>query len=139
MPDYAGTTQTVRSGGPVASAAADADASGRYVVAPFAGKVTGARVITAAAITGANTDSRTIQLFNRGLAGSGTTLVASKAFTSGVNAAADDETDLTLSATAANLVVAEGDVLEFVSLHVGSTGLAGPEFLGEVDFQRALS
>lgn len=138
MTEYAPTTETVRAGGPNASTAAGADASGRYVVAPFTGKVTGARVIAAAAITGANTDSRTIQLHNRGAAGSGTTLVASKAFTSGVNAAADDETALTLSATAADLLVTEGDVLEFTSLHVGSTGLAGPEFLGEVDFQRAL-
>src|SRR4029077_18564003 len=110
------------------SAAANADASGRYVVAPFDGKVTGARIITAAAITGANTDSRTAQLFNRGQAGSGTTLVASKAFLSGVNAAADDESALTLPATAADLVVVAGDVLEAVSLHVGGTGLAGPEF-----------
>lgn len=128
-------TQTIQSG-PVASAAANADASGRYVEAPFDGVVTAASVITAAAITGANTDSRTIQLFNRGQAGSGTTLVGSKAFTSGVNAAADDETALTLSATAADLAVVAGDVLEFVSLHVGSTGLAGPEFTGRVTFSR---
>lgn len=129
-----GTTKTLTSGS-VASAAANADASGRYVTAPYDGTVTGARVTTAAAITGANTESRTIQLFNRGQAGSGTTLVASKAFVSGVNAAADDETALTLTATAADLVVAAGDILEFVSLHVGSTGLAGPEFTGSVDFQ----
>lgn len=137
MVDYGNsTTFTV---GPVASAAANADASGRYIKAPFAGRVTAASVITAAGITGANTDSRTIQLFNRGQAGSGTTLVASKAFTSGVNTTADDETALTLSATAADLVVAEGDVLELVSLHVGSTGLAGPEFTAFITFQRALA
>ncbi len=139
MPDYAPNTITLPGSGPVAATAAGADASGRYVTCPFAGKVTGARVITAAAITGANTDSRTIQLFNRGQAGAGTTLVASKAFTSGVNAAADDETALTLTATAADLVVAAGDVLEFVSLHVGGTGLAGPEFSGVVDLVRAYS
>lgn len=128
-------TQTVTSG-PVAAAAANADASGRYVEAPFDGTVTAASIITAAAITGANTDSRTVQLFNRGQSGSGTTLVASKAFVSGTNAAADDETALTLSGTAADLVVAAGDILEFVSLHVGSTGLAGPEFTGRVTFSR---
>lgn len=120
----------------VASAIAAADASGGYVEAPFAGTVTAASVITAAAITGANTESRTIQLHNRGAAGLGTTLVASKAFVSGVNAVADDETALTLSATAADLVVAEGDILEFTSLHVGTTGLAGPAFTGEVTFSR---
>lgn len=120
----------------VAATAAGADASGVYVRAPFAGTVTAASVITAAALTGANTESRTIQLFNRGQAGSGTTLIASKAFVAGVNAAADDETPLTLSSTAADLVVADGDVLEFVSLHVGATGLAGPAFTGLVTISR---
>jgi hypothetical protein len=138
MADYGAFTRSVASG-PMASAAANADASGRYVVAPYDGKVTGARIIAAAAITGANTDSRTVQLFNRGQAGSGTTLVASKAFTSGVNAAADTTTALTLTATAADLLVVAGDILELVSLHVGSTGLAGPEFTGIVDFQPALA
>lgn len=139
MVDYSPAVDTVQASGPVASTAAGADASGKYVTAPYAGKVVGARIIASAALTGANTDSRTVQLHNRGADGSGTTLVASKAFTSGVNAAADDYTELTLSATAADLVVADGDVLEFTSLHVGSTGLAGPEFVGEVDFQRALA
>lgn len=120
----------------VAATAAGADASGSYVVAPFDGTVTAASVITATALTGANTESRTVQLHNRGQAGSGTTLVASKAFTAAVNAAADDETALTLTATAADLVVAAGDVLEFTSLHVGATGLAGPAFVGRVTFSR---
>lgn len=135
MPDSAPLKQTRQAD--VAAAAAAADASGAYVKAPYAGTVSAASFIPATTLTGANTDSRTIQLFNRGQAGSGTTLVASKAFTSGVNAAADDETSLTLSATAADLVVAEGDVLEFVSLHVGGTGLAGPAFTGYVEFTRA--
>jgi hypothetical protein len=97
--------------------------------------VTAAAIIASAAITGANTDSRTVQLHNRGQAGSGTTLVASKAFTTGVNAAADDETALTLSAVADATDVAEGDILEFTSLHVGD-GLAAPAFTGIVTFSR---
>lgn len=120
----------------VDAAAANADASGAYIRAPFAGEVTAASIIAAATLTGADTESRTVQLFNRGQAGSGTTLVASKAFTSGVNAAADDETALTLSEVEGATDVAEGDVLEFVSLHVGSTGLAGPAFTGFVTFSR---
>lgn len=131
-----GAPFTMTLGAAVAAAAAAADASGAYVIAPFAGTVTAASIIAATALTGANTDSRTVQLHNRGAAGSGTTLVASKAFTSGVNAAADAATTLTLSATAADLVVAAGDVLEFTSLHVGGTGLAGPAFLGRVTFSR---
>lgn len=118
------------------AAIAAADSSGSYVTAPFAGVVSAASIFASAAITGADTESRTIQLHNRGQAGAGTTLVASKAFVSGVNAAADDETALTLSATPADLVVAAGDVLEFTSLHVGSTGLAAPKLLGRVTFSR---
>jgi hypothetical protein len=123
-------------GATIDAAIAAADSSGAYVVAPFAGVVSAASVIAATLLTGANTESRTLQLHNRGAAGAGTTLVASKAFVSGVNAAADDETALTLSATAADLVVAEGDVLEFTSLHVGATGLAASKMLGKVTFSR---
>lgn len=118
------------------SAIAAADSSGAYVKAPFAGVVTAASIIAATLLTGANTESRTVQLHNRGQAGAGTTLVASKAFVSGVNAPADDETALTLSSTPADLVVAEGDILEFTSLHVGATGLAGPKAQGRVTFSR---
>jgi hypothetical protein len=120
----------------VAAAAAAADASGSYVNAPFAGTVSAASVILSAAITGADTNSRTIELRNRGTTGAGNVLVASKAFTAGQNGAADDEVALNLSATPADLVVAEDDVLEFVSLHIGGTGLAAPAFTGQVEFSR---
>lgn len=110
----------------VPGTAAGADFEAVVVVAPFAGTVTAATYITDTAITGANTDSRTISFLNKGLAGAGTTSVASKAFVSGTDSVAFDETAITLSSTAADLVVAEGDVLVFKSLHVGSTGLADP-------------
>lgn len=126
-------TQTLEA--EVNAAAAGADESGDYITAPFDGTVSAAEILASAAITGANTDSRTVQLHNRGQAGSGTTLVASKAFTSGVNAAADDATALTLSAVAGATTVAQGDILEFTSLHVGSTGLAAPKFTGRVTFE----
>jgi hypothetical protein len=138
MPDYSPVTTTLVSG-TVALTAAGADASGRYVVTPYDGRVSGVRITPATTLTGANTESRTLQLFNRGQTGAGSTLIASKAFVSGVNAPADDETALTLSVTASDLVVATGDVLEFVSLHIGATGLAGPEFTGSVDFQRLIA
>lgn len=118
------------------AAAANADSSGAYITAPFAGTVTAAEIIAGAAITGADTESRTIQLHNRGQSGAGTTLVASKAFVSGVNAAADDNTALTLSVVAGATTVAAGDILEFTSLHVGTTGLAGPKAEGRVTFSR---
>jgi hypothetical protein len=122
-------------GVPVASTGAGADASGLQV-APFAGSLSAASIITLTTLTGANTESRTVQVFNRGQAGSGTTLMASKAFTSGVNSTAEDETSLTLSGTAADLVVAAGDVIEVKSLHVGATGLAGPQFLARLTLSR---
>jgi hypothetical protein len=136
MTDYAPFTEYL--GAQVASAAAAADASA-LLVAPVDGKIASASIVPLTVLTGANTDSRTVQVFNRGQAGAGTTLVASKAFTSGVNAAVEDETTITLSVTAADLVVAAGDVIEVKSLHVGSTGLAGPQFLARLGFQRALA
>lgn len=94
-------------------------------VAPFAGKVTAVAYIPPSTLTGANTNSRTLSIVNKGQSGEGTNVVAEKAFTSGVNAAAFDETALTLSGTASKLEVAQGDVLAFVSTHVGE-GLADP-------------
>lgn len=121
----------------IAAAIAGADASGAYVTAPFDGEVKSVKLIASAALTGANTESRTFQLWNRGQGGAGTTKVAEKAFVAGVNAAADDDTDITLiTASSANAVVA-GDVLEVVSLHVGGTGLAAPAGAVQVTFTTA--
>ncbi|HEY8818402.1 MAG TPA: hypothetical protein VIM25_06245 [Candidatus Limnocylindrales bacterium] len=118
----------------VAAAATAASASG-LEKAPFAGTLASATIIALAALTGANTNSRTIQVFNRGQAGLGTTVMASLAFVTGVNLVAEDETALTLSVTAANLVVADGDVIEVQSLTVG-TGLAAPQFIAKLGFSR---
>lgn len=106
--------------------AAAADASRVVGKAPYAGTVTAVTYTPNAQLTGADTDSRTLAVVNKGADGNGTTSVASKAFTSGVNANDFDETAITLSGTAANLEVAEGDILAFTSTHVGSTGLADP-------------
>lgn len=105
--------------------------------APFAGTLTAASYVADTTLTGANTESRTLNVHNRGQAGSGTTVMATKAFTSGVNATQYDETSLTLTATAADLVVAEGDVITVQSLHVGSTGLADPGGTAILEFSRS--
>lgn len=105
--------------------AAGADGSTTVGEAPHAGTVTRAAYIPTTAVTGANTDTRTITLVNRGQAGAGTTVVATLALTSGVNVSADDAKDMTLSAVAGATTVAEGDVLELVSTHAGN-GLADP-------------
>lgn len=103
--------------------------------APFACTVTAVQYVPEAAITGADTNSRTVSLVNKGAAGSGTTSVASLALTSGVNAAANDEKTITLSATAANLVLAAGDTLQWRSIHVGS-GITDPGGLVRVTLSR---
>lgn len=118
----------------VAAAATGAEASG-LEKAPFAGTLTSASIIPLTVLTGADTNSRTIQVFNRGQDGSGTTLMASKAFVNAVNAPAEDETSLTLSVVAGALTVAAGDVIEVKSLHVG-TGLAAPQFVAQLGFSR---
>jgi hypothetical protein len=121
---------------PVAAVATASDLTSPIGVAPFAGTVTGVEYIPTTVLTGADTNSRTITVYNRGQAGAGTTVVATKAFTSGVNAPANDSTDITLTATGADLVVAEGDVLDWESLHV-SSGLADPGGLVRVTIARS--
>jgi hypothetical protein len=121
----------------IAATAANADFEVVICEAPYAGTLTSASYVTDTAVTGANTDSRTAQVINKGQAGSGTTVMASKAFLSGTNATAFDETALTLSSTAADLVVAEGDVITFKSLHVGGTGLADPGGTAWIEITRA--
>lgn len=135
MPD---TTPLVRAyRARVAAVAAGSDLESNIAEAEFAGTVTSVTYTPDAVLTGANTESRTIVLVNKGAAGAGTTVVATKAFVSGVNAAVDDETAITLSATAANLVVASGDILAWQSTHVGATGLADPGGLAAVEITRS--
>lgn len=92
-----------------------------------AGRVTSVSYTPEAAITGAASPaSRTFTLVNKGQAGVGTTTVATLAMVGGVNAVAFDEKAITLSSTAADLVVVASDVLVWVSTAVGGTGLADP-------------
>lgn len=130
MSDQAPRVRTLQAR--VAAVAGGSDAVEVVAESPFAGTVTRVAYVPDTAITGANTNSRTLSLINKGAAGSGSTTVASLALTSGVNAGADVETDLPLSGTPANLVVASGDVLVFSSAHVG-TGIADPGGLVQVD------
>jgi hypothetical protein len=115
----------------VDAVAGGADDTVELGLAPFDGTVTRAEVISEG-ITGANTNTRKHEVINKGQAGAGTTVVATKQYNSGVNAAASDNTAVTLSATAADLLVAAGDALAFVSTHVG-TGIADTGGIVEVD------
>jgi len=121
---------------PVPAATLAADAEHNLAVAPFTGSINAASYIPDTTLTGADTNSRTLTLVNKGQAGAGTTIVATKAFTAAINAPADDETALTLSGNAANLLVNAGDVLAWQSTHIG-TGLADPGGLAKIQFLRS--
>lgn len=103
-------------------------------IAPCAGTIVGVTYIPDATITGAATNNRTVSIVNKGTAGSGTATAATLTFASGTNAAAHDEKVIPLSATESDLVVAEGDVLAFVSAHA-NTGIADPggQVIVEID------
>lgn len=107
---------------PAIAAASNGSAT---LVAEYAGVVSAVTYVPTATITGAATNNRTISVVNHAQDGSGSTVVASLNFGAGTNATGYDEKAITLSGTAANLVVAAGDVLEVRSAAVG-TGIADP-------------
>jgi hypothetical protein len=104
--------------------------------APYAGTVSDVSFTPEAAITGDNTNKRTFTLVNKGQAGAGSTVIATLDFVTGVNGVAFDEKQFTLSGTAANLVVASGDILAVVEA-VAGTGLANPGGLVQVEITRS--
>lgn len=103
--------------------------------ARMAATITGVRYAPDAALSGANTNSRTLTIVNKGQDGLGAVVVASLALVSGVNLVAFDELALTLSATPANLIVAAGDILAFFSDAV-LTGIVDPGGELSIDFSR---
>jgi hypothetical protein len=102
-----------------------------------ASQVARASYVPEAAITGAASPaSRKLEIVNRGQDGAGTTVLATLAFTAGVNAVAGDEKDMTVTAVPGANVVAAGDILAVVSSPVGGTGLADPGGLVQVVLAR---
>lgn len=104
--------------------------------APFAGTVTEVTYTPDTGITGANTNTRRVALINRGQAGAGTTVVAELQFDAGVSSTTGDEKTIPLSGTAANLVLADGDILAWFSDAVG-TGIADAGGLVQVKISRS--
>ena len=106
-------TQSAQHIFPIAVATAGTDNESPIFRAPFNLKVTAVRFIPETAVVGGATNFATVAVRNKGAAGTGTTVVASKAFDTATtdDVAAFDEDAITLSATAANLLVAEGEVL----------------------------
>lgn len=103
--------------------------------APYACTVSAVKYIPVSTQAGADTNSRTLNLYNR-TTGAGTVLVATLALVNAVDLTDNVEKTITVSATAANLELALGDVLEWESLHVG-TGIADPGGLVSVSYARA--
>lgn len=133
MPDA--ITERFQATIPATAAAADYDQT--VAESHVAGTVTAVTYTPEAAVTGANTETRTLTLVNKGQAGAGTTVVGTLAFTSGVNGVAFDEKAFTLSAVAGATTVAVGDVLALVSTHSGTTGLADPGGRVEIEVARS--
>lgn len=117
----------------VAAGSTDTSTIGK---APFAGTVTAVTFVPDAGMTGNDTNYRTVNIINKGDDGSGTTVVATLAFTSGTNATAFNETTITLTGTAADLVVEAGDVLAWNSVHTAS-GIVDPGGLVTVSISRS--
>lgn len=134
MADTAPLVKTIQAN--VAAVAAGSDLETKIGEAPFAGSITRVAYLPASAITGANTESRTLQVFNRGTDGAGTAKAAELAMVSGVNAAADDDKAITVITAANADDVVDGAVIEWKSLHVGATGLADPGGLVIVEITR---
>jgi hypothetical protein len=120
MPGYHPRTVTVAGN---AAIAATANAGNVVVLrSPIAGTVTAVRVIPAVAQSASDTNYHDMTLINKGAAGSGTAAVATghtKA-TGGTAFTAFDERALTVTATAADKLLAAGDVLALVDT-VGGT------------------
>lgn len=106
-------------------ATANADDAINVGRAPYACTVTAVSYAPDAAVSaGDGSNNRLLSLINKGQTGAGVTSVAT--LTNNANAwAADDEKAFTLSGTPANLVLAEGDILELNSDATG-TGAVDP-------------
>lgn len=123
MADTAPHTEVLEATIPAAGAAVAQD----QVIgeAPYAGEVTEVVIVPEAALTANATNYRTFRVLNKGQTGAGSTVVASLATDTPTtdDLAAFDEKSIPLSGTAANLDVAEGDVLA-VDETVAASGVA---------------
>ncbi len=106
--------------------------------APFAGRVKSVSIIPEAALVANATNFRTFRVVNKGQTGVGTTLVASHATDTPTtdDLAAFREKTLVLSGTAANLVVAKGDVLA-ADETVAASGVAHSGYKVVVEIERS--
>ena len=108
-------------------ATADSEISVFYADVKY--KVIAAGYVPDSAITGQDTNYRSISFVDKGTDGSGTTaLKTAIAFTNGVDAAALDFKSMIAKADGAT--IAAGHVVSFKSAHTGASGLALPAGTG---------
>lgn len=121
---------------PVTGMAAPGTASEQAVfVAPFNVKVTGVKWVPATAVTAAATNYSTLSVRNRGAAGAGVALPASRSYNTGnPNSVAFAAEDMTLSGTAADLLLNAGDALTVQMLPTG-TGIQIPAGAVRISYQ----
>src|SRR6266542_1048868 len=99
---------------------------------PFDATAVSASIIPDAALTADATNNRTFTLTNRKQDGTGTAVVATLVTNvAGGNWVARDEKPMTMTAVAADLVLAAGNILEMVETD-GGTGVAHPQMAVEV-------
>lgn len=89
-------------------------------IAPHSGKIASVSYVPDAPLTGAATNTRKIELINKGQSGGGTTVAASLQFNAGVDLVAFDEKAIPVSVVANAANVVAGDVLAINSAAVGS-------------------
>jgi hypothetical protein len=116
-------------------AADDADGWLSVFKAPFAGTITAAYFLPAVAVTGHDNNRRDIELYRGTPAGSFGGVAANIDFTASNGAFAHTEKAFTLSSTAANLALSEGDYVLFKS-DTNGTGAADVIGLVVVDVTR---
>ncbi len=119
----------------VEAAAAGTDKKGVCFESEWNITVTSVAYYAVSAITGTNTNFADVKVINGGTAGAGTTVIANKQFTNGVDATALDATTLTLSGTTANLNVDAGEEVLYFSDQSNGSGAATPKGLVRVEYK----
>jgi hypothetical protein len=107
--------------GDLASGATNTTQEVARFCAPHDMKLAAAYAILIAALTGAATNFANFNIVNKSTDASGTTIMASLAFnTTGITVAAKAPAAFTLSTTAANLLISEGDVIAIAAVGGGA-------------------
>lgn len=110
-----------------AVAAGTATSTFTLFTAPCAGRVRAVSITPDVATTGNNTNTKNLNLIDKGVNGAGTTEVGNLDLVTGVNLTAFDETAIPLNATfAAGVPMVEGQVLGIQVEQVGTGVAVGP-------------